>query len=158
MDLNPSQAPHQEAKPSSENPQDIVNTHAHEAIVKAGGNPDLLMPHVTAKLGWRKSDDGHVVFAEGGEGAEGSDSVVEALKQDPKFKAAFTLSAPSQAPSSGETFEPTDTSSVSSPKSGSGASPAATVAPALVNANDPLAVGYALKDIASGKARVRFNA
>lgn len=44
-------------------PKKLIQDHARQAIVDAGGNPQLLMPHITSQLGWRRENPkpcGHV--------------------------------------------------------------------------------------------------
>ena len=137
-------------------PTELIKVHAAKAITDAGGNAALLLPHIVNQLGWRKDGDEITIFSSSGEGDENIKSLVQALRRDNRYRAAFqanqTLDEDHQ--------ENADASLVQMPrsnKSGSGSGQTAPFTTQSVKSTDPLALGYALRDIASGKTRVNFN-
>ncbi len=146
------------------NGEQKIEEAARSAITKAGGNAELLLPHIKAKLGWRKDGDEVVVFSDKGEGDDGCNALVKSYRDNPNFSQAFTPSgdASSQAETGGqaETQSAPETQGQATPqepKMGSGAVPSASFTPNAIDGGDPLAIGHALKSIASGQMRVRFD-
>ncbi len=138
------------------NGEETVEAAARNAITKAGGNAELLLPHIKAKLGWRKDGDDMIVFSDKGEGDDGCDALVKSYRDNPNFSQAFTQNpdAP-ETPEMPETPEAPETQMP--PKMGSGAAVSAAFIPNSIDGGDPLAIGYALKGIASGQMRIRFD-
>jgi hypothetical protein len=145
-------------------PMKRVEEHARASIIAANGNAELLLPHVVSKLGWRQDGDDIVVFSTDGEGDDAGTHVVEQLKANPAYGAAFSSASrqetastpPSTPPSTPAEDQPADP--IQNSKQGSGAASSQPFAPASVNASNPLAIGYALRDIARGQTRVNFDA
>lgn len=126
----------------------MLQRAAHDAIIAAGGSPDLLMPHITPQLGWRRDGDEIIVFSKTGDGPSACQELVAEMKANPAFTAAFPAAVKPQQPAPDQPIPA---------KQGSGASSSQMVAPATIDASSPLAIGHALKDIARGHVRVRFN-
>ncbi len=151
------------------NGEQKIEEAARSAITKAGGNAELLLPHIKAKMGWRKDGDEVIVFSDKGEGDDGCNALVNSYRDNPNFSQAFTPSG--DASSQAETQSAPETegqpeaqgqttsgqAAPQEPKMGSGAVPSASFTPNAVDGGDPLAIGHALKGIASGQMRVRFD-
>lgn len=136
--------PHTSITPPAE-PETVVADQVRQAIEDAGGNPDLLLPHLTSQLGWRRDGEAITVFSGEKEGAEACRDLVARLQNDPRFEAAFA--GQSEAAS-----QPDENL-----KFGSGAMPTAGFQAKAIPSRDPLAIGQALHDIAQGSVAVNFN-
>ena len=126
-------------------PAAMIKDQAQQAILDAGGNPELLLPHITSQLGWRKDDDGVTIFSDQGEGPGMIRQLVDRLKANKGFAQAFSpvgSDDPAPPPSN---------------KSGSGARASINNPRHGIKSSDSLALGYALRDIAAGKTKVNFN-
>ena len=148
----------------ADDPKQIIQDHARQAIVDAGGNPQLLLPHITSQLGWRQDDDGITVFSAEGEGAESVRALVDQLKANDDFASAFGAAdqtktqpgaQPEAQPPSKQAAQPQPSQSPS--KSGSGARASHDLPDRGINSRDPLALGFALREIAAGTTTVNFN-
>lgn len=157
-------------------PAKVIENQARESILAGNGNPELLLPHVVSKLAWRKSDDGITIFSDQAEGMEASTAIVAELKANPAYRGAFDqASEPNSSETDSSEADSSETGGVapaeessqaasdqssaelSNSKQGSGAASSQPFTPASVDAHNPLAVGYALKEIASGQVRVNFE-
>ena len=118
----------------------VAELTAREAILTAGGDVELLAPHVVSSMSVTRDDTGITVTCQNGDVALDPASYVQSLRQRDSFKQAFI------------TQEKLTETPVTS--GGSGAHPGSAAPHNSISAEDPLAIGHALEAVARGERSV----
>ena len=119
--------------------QQFAEAEARAAILASGGDVEVLMPHLREAMQVDETASGFTTTCKSDDGEISLNDYLERLKNQQGFASAFASTESSEAVASA---------------TGSGATAHASGSSVSVDRNDPLAIGSALTDIASGKVTV----
>ena len=124
--------------------QQFAEAEARAAILASGGDVEVLMPHLREAMQVDETASGFTTTCKSDDGEISLNDYLERLKNQQGFASAFASTASSS----------TESSEAVASATGSGATAHASGSSVSVDRNDPLAIGSALTDIASGKVTV----